>query len=179
MANETFLTIRGNVARDPEKGDTRNGIWVRFSVGVTARVRDADGYVDRPTQWFEVRVYGTQAEHVMRSVRKGTALLVRGELRTDVWQTDAGEERSMQYVRAETVALDLHFRSYVPFDRATSPPDVAAEQSGAGQGASGFDQLGAPPAASTDSSISFGEASPGGAWEVTSETMGEEPVPVA
>ncbi len=126
MANETFITVRGNVAKDPERRETRNGSWARFSMGVTSRVRGDDGYVDRPTQWFEIRVYGTQADNVARSVAKGSPVLVRGELRTDTWQAE-GETRSMQYIRADTVALDLHFRSYST-GSATAPRQSAPEE---------------------------------------------------
>ncbi|MDN5558228.1 MAG: single-stranded DNA-binding protein [Ruaniaceae bacterium] len=126
MANETFITVRGNAAKDPERRETRNGSWARFSMGVTARVRGDDGYVDRPTQWFEIRVYGTQADNVARSITKGCPVLVRGELRTDTWESE-GEVRSMQYIRAETVALDLHFRSYSA-GSASTPRQTAPEE---------------------------------------------------
>lgn len=160
MANETFITIRGNASRDPERREAQHGPWARFSVGVTARFRDGEmGFKDRPTQWFEVRVYGNQADHVVQSVRKGTAVLVRGELRTDTWTTPEGEERSMQYIRAETVALDLHFRTYY-----TS--EIRTEEESAVESAQTPDAFGVGDS---------GRA----AWDTSPPQMGEAPVPVA
>lgn len=162
MANETFVTVRGNVARDPERRQTQSGTWARFSMGVTSRVRDGDnGYKDRPTQWFEVRVYGTQAENVCDSVGKGSPVLVRGELRTDTW-TSEGVERSMQYIRADTVALDLHFRAYSVQETSRDKASQAAPEVSANSSAFGSSE----PASNT-----WGHSSPA--------PMGEYSAPVA
>lgn len=167
MSNETFVTVRGNAARDPERREGSKMPWVRFSIGVTAQIRNAEGgYEDRPTQWFEVRVFGAQAGHVAESVRKGTPVLVRGELRHDQWENKDGERFSRNVVLAESVALDLHYRSYSLIQ--TRPElDAPVEQSSTPRAAADSDPLG------------VGET-PGGPWSARSSAqIGEYSVPVA
>lgn len=130
MANEIYLAVRGNLGRDPELSRGKNGEWVRFSVGVSSRVWNGESYSDRPTQWFDVRAYGSLAMNTALSVRRGDSVLVRGELRTDTWM-DNGVERSKQYIRADSVALDLRYAAAKPIkfvDRDSQEAPASAEQ---------------------------------------------------
>lgn len=110
MSNETMITIRGNIGADPVLHVGPSGGKVaRLSVAVSStKFRPSSGeFVTSPPQWFAVKVFGPMAENVCGSVSKGTPVIVRGELVTDTWTGESGEQRSMQLIRADAFGVDL------------------------------------------------------------------------
>lgn len=110
MSNETQITVRGNVGSDPKLHvGTNGGKVVRISVAVSStKFRpDTGEFETSPPQWFAVKVFGHMAENVTASVQKGTPVIVRGELVTETWKAESGEDRSMQVIRADAFGIDL------------------------------------------------------------------------
>ncbi len=72
-------TVVGNLGRDPEMRFTPKGDAVTtFSVAVN------DGYGEKKsTIWFEVSVWGNQAESCKQYLKKGQQVLVTGRLVAD------------------------------------------------------------------------------------------------
>jgi single-stranded DNA-binding protein len=71
-----------------------------FTVAVTPRVKDADGWRDGETSFFRCAACRTLAEHVAE-LAKGDRVIVYGTLRQRSWQTEDGERRSAVEVQAE------------------------------------------------------------------------------
>ena len=71
-----LLTISGNIGKEPQLRSTQGGDQVLgFSVGVK------QGYGERAsTNWYRVSVWGKRAETLNRFLRKGTKVVVAGEL---------------------------------------------------------------------------------------------------
>jgi single-strand DNA-binding protein len=83
------VSFAGRLGRDPKLDHTPDGKPVaNFSVAYTPRVRQGDKWVDGDTVWYQVGVFGEQAEHVARSLNKGDEVVVLGK------QTDREFERS-------------------------------------------------------------------------------------
>lgn len=121
MSNETTLTIRGNLGGNPTLyAGASGGFVARFTVASSvSRFNRAGGQIEnlRP-QWFDVKAFGALAQNAAASLAKGTPVLVRGELVTEYWANDRGEEHSRQVLRADSVAVDLrtgvaHFQKLV------------------------------------------------------------------
>lgn len=147
MANETTITIRGNLGSDPTKFEGANGCATRFNVAVSvAKFRqDKEKVESLPPQWFAVKAFGELGRNVAESVGKGTPVIVRGELVTEYWTDTAGQDRSRQVIRADSVGIDLrngtarHVRTVrnspeadatdgAPTPLPASPADAHAEQ---------------------------------------------------
>lgn len=86
--------IVGNLGKDPELKESQSGKkYARLSVAWSERYKDRSGdYVDGPTTWVSVTVFGRQAENVVSSLGKGMMVVCSGDMRTELWSSDQGEK---------------------------------------------------------------------------------------
>lgn len=71
--SKQYITISGNVGKDPQTSDTRAGQVVRFSVA------QRTGYGDQDTRWYNVAVFNAGLiAGILQNVRKGTRVVVEG-----------------------------------------------------------------------------------------------------
>jgi single-strand DNA-binding protein len=135
MANETALTVVGNLTADPELRYTPEGVaLVKFTVASTPRVLDrASGeYRDGDPLFLTCTAWRDLAEHVAESLNKGARVVVTGRLRLSRWETDEGEKRSAYGLDADDVGPSLRFatatvqRMTRTSGRASAPPEVTA-----------------------------------------------------
>jgi len=83
MSYHTVIIV-GNLGRDPEMRYTPNGSAVTsFNVASNRAYTNQDGQKVKETTWFRVSVWGKQAETVSEYLKKGSMVLVEGELRPD------------------------------------------------------------------------------------------------
>ncbi|WP_354643939.1 single-stranded DNA-binding protein [Kitasatospora camelliae] len=128
MANETVITLVGNVVDEPELRFTPSGAAVaKFRVASTARKFDktTNAWVDEEPLFLTVNVWRQQAEQVAESLSKGMRVVVVGQLRQRSYETKEGEKRTVFEVEAEEVAASLKF--------ATAKVTRANRQQGGGQ----------------------------------------------
>jgi single-strand DNA-binding protein len=111
---DTTITIVGNLTDDPELRFTPNGAAVaNFTVAVTPRVKDGDGWRDGETSFFRCVAWRALAEH-LAELAKGDRVLVHGSLRQRSWQTEDGQRRSTVEVQAEEVGPSLKWATAKP-----------------------------------------------------------------
>ena len=111
---DNFVSITGNVTRDPELKHVGNGSAVtEFSLAVNRR------WQNRTTQeweesvgFFDVTVWGDMAENVAESVRRGARVVVTGRLDYRTWEQD-GAKRSAVQIVADEVAPSLRYATVV------------------------------------------------------------------
>jgi len=78
------LIIVGHLGRDPEMRYTPSGQAVtRLTVAANRNYTDSNGQQIKETIWFNVSVWGKQAESCNQYLQKGRMVLVEGELRPD------------------------------------------------------------------------------------------------
>jgi len=80
---EVNITVSGNVGNDPALRKSKTDLsWTQFSVYSTRRVKDQESgiWVDGTTLRFTVRAWGSRAENIIDSIRKGTPVIVTGRL---------------------------------------------------------------------------------------------------
>ncbi|GAA1767487.1 single-stranded DNA-binding protein [Luedemannella helvata] len=112
MANETSLTVVGNLTGDPELKYTTAGVaMAKFTVASTPRVFDrATGqYKDGEALFISCTVWREMAEHTAESLRKGLRVVVTGRLRLSRWETEEGEKRSAYGLDVDEVGPSLRF----------------------------------------------------------------------
>lgn len=97
------VTLLGNLTRDPELRPLPSGSQVcEIGLAVNGREKRGDTWEDRP-DFFEVVVFGKQAEHCAAYLAKGRQVAIVGRVKQDRWTTDAGESRSKVRIVADVV----------------------------------------------------------------------------
>ena len=123
------VTLVGRLTRDPELRHLPSGTPVlEMGVAVNGRMQDDGGnWVDKPN-FFDVKVYGNQAEMLSQHLTKGRRIGIDGRLDWRSWEAQDGSKRSKVDIVAQSVQF-LDSRSegeaggqYVP---ARPPPPRA------------------------------------------------------
>ena len=96
--------IIGNLARDPEIRYTASGKAVaRLVVAVNRQWRGQNGETHEEVDFINVSVWGTQAEHCDRYLRKGSAVLVEGRISVRSYEGRDGQKRYATEIVAQVV----------------------------------------------------------------------------
>jgi single-strand DNA-binding protein len=95
------VTLVGRAGRDPEVRYFESGsVVANLTLAVNRRSRD-----DEP-DWFNLEIWGKQAQVAADYVKKGALLGIIGSLKLDRWTDRAtGEERSKPVVRVDRLEL--------------------------------------------------------------------------
>lgn len=132
------LTIVGNVGRDPEMRYTPSGQAVTsFSVACSRKYTSQSGEQIKETTWFRVSAWGKLAEACNQYVKKGSKVLVDGQLTADkgtggprVYTKQDGSSAANFEVRAETVRF---LDSVKQGEKSDNPYEPAAADIGDGE----------------------------------------------
>jgi single-strand DNA-binding protein len=135
MADLNHVMIIGRLTRDAEfKYITSGQAICKFSVAVNRRRKNGDQWVDE-ANFFDVTLWGRQAESLNQYLQKGRQIAVEGELRQDRWEQD-GQNRS----KVEIVANNIQLLGGNP-GTASGAPSYGSSTSSY-QGNSGMEQNG-------------------------------------
>ncbi len=105
------VTLLGNIVRPPEIISTSNGHQLsRFRFACNRRASNKEG--ERQTDFFDVEVWGRQAENLNSSCSVGDRLIIIGRLRQQDWMDKEGVRHNRTIITAEAVGLSLQFSSY-------------------------------------------------------------------
>lgn len=135
MANETPLTIIGNLVETPELRFTPNGAAVaNFVIASTPRVfdRQSNEFKDSETLFLRCSTWREQAENVAASCQRGTRVIVQGRLKSRSFETKEGEKRTVMELDVDEIGPSLR--------RATATVVKAQGTQGGYQQSGGFQQ---------------------------------------
>ncbi len=94
------VTIVGRLGQDPEIKYFESGsVKAKFSVAVDRNFSREN----RITDWFNIEVWGKQAEFVGEWVKKGSLVAVQGTLEMSRWTDQAGNPREFPIIKANSV----------------------------------------------------------------------------
>lgn len=100
---DNVITIIGNLTRDPELRFTATGVAVA-SLGVAVNNRyQVNGTWETKVSFFDVIAWKQLGENAAQSFHKGDRVVVHGRMDQRVYETQAGDRRSV----LELVALDI------------------------------------------------------------------------
>ena len=105
MANINRVVLVGNLTKDPELRTTGGGTSVcKLRIAVNTRRKDETGqWVDKPN-YFDVTVWGNQAESCAQYLAKGRPVGIDGRLEWREWDaTDGSGKRQAVEIVAESV----------------------------------------------------------------------------
>lgn len=101
--NRVILT--GRLTKDPELRYSGGGkAIVQFGLAVNARRQNA-GAQSEETSFFDIVVFGKQAEICKQYLTKGRSVLVEGRLKQRSWTSEDGQKRR----KVEIIANLVHF----------------------------------------------------------------------
>jgi single-strand DNA-binding protein len=105
------LTMVGNLTKDPELRFTPTGqATASFGVAVNRRWQNRQtNQWEEATSFFDVVAWGSLAENLAESVRRGDRVVVEGRLDQRSWENNQGEKRSKIEITANEVAPSLRW----------------------------------------------------------------------
>lgn len=112
MANETTLTVVGNLTADVELRYTQNGIPVaNFTIASTPRTFDkqANEWKDGEALFLRASVWRDFAEHVAGSLTKGMRVIATGRLTQRTYQDREGQNRTAIELEIDEIGPSLRY----------------------------------------------------------------------
>jgi single-strand DNA-binding protein len=110
MANDTLITLIGNLVDDPELRFTPSGAAVaKFRIASTPRTfdRQTNEWKDGESLFLTCNVWRQPAENVAESLQRGMRVIVQGRLVQRSYTTKEGEKRTVFEVEVEEVGPSL------------------------------------------------------------------------
>ncbi len=125
MASINRVVLVGNLTRDPELRYLPSGTSVcNVGIAVNSRRKNQEGEWVEEASFFDVAVFGKQAENCSQYLEKGSQVAIDGRLRSSSWETSEGQKRS----KVEVVADSVQFLGK-PSGRGREP-SVSTEEGG-------------------------------------------------
>lgn len=112
MVGETVVTVVGNLTDDPEIRMTPSGDAVtHFTVASTPRAfdRQSNEWKDADTLFLRCSAWRQMAEHIARSLTRGTRVIVQGRLHQRAYETKEGEKRTVIELEATEIGPSLRY----------------------------------------------------------------------
>lgn len=112
MANDTILTLVGNLTADPELRFTPSGAALaKFTVASTPRLYDqkAGQWSDGEPLFMTCSAWRDMAENIAESLSRGSRVVVTGKLRLSRWETPEGEKRQQFQLDVEDIGASLKY----------------------------------------------------------------------
>ena len=104
MPNINKVIISGNLVRDPDTRILENGSHLaKMSIANNQRYRDRNGEWQEKTCYVDVVAWRKTAELVSEYCRKGSPVLIEGELTYNSWEDRDGSKRSRLEVNARRI----------------------------------------------------------------------------
>ncbi len=132
LGSLNVVLLLGRVTMDPDLRYTPSGAAVLgFRIAVDRVWRDkATDEWKREASFFQVNLWGQAAERLSKTMRKGSAVLVEGQLRSRTWEGKDGEKKSVVEIHSmRTQVLDKQEFSPGPSSGpAEEEPEVPKDQ---------------------------------------------------
>ena len=104
MPELNYVLIVGNLTKDPVYRLTSNNTpVVNFSIASNRRYRDRTNSWQEDVCYVGVVAWNKLADSCHQRLKKGSAVLIEGELQTRNWKSDDGNHRSILEVKARRI----------------------------------------------------------------------------
>ncbi len=124
MPEINYVIVAGNLTKDPTFRQTTNKTpVVNFSVASNRRYKDSSNQWQEDVCYVGIVAWNRLAESCRDRLKKGSAVLVDGELQSRSWKTDDGHNRSIVEIKARRIQF-LNKRIFVNDVK----PDILAEE---------------------------------------------------
>ena len=114
MANDTVITVIGNLTADPELRFTPSGSAVaNFTIASTPRTfdRQSNEWKDGEPLFLRSAVWREAAENAAETLTKGMRVIAQGRLKSRSYDTKEGERRTVMELEVDEIGPSLAFAS--------------------------------------------------------------------
>ncbi len=113
MPEINYVIVAGNLTKDPIFRQTTNKTpVVNFSVASNRRYKDSSNQWQEDVCYVGIVAWNRLAESCKDRLKKGSAVLVDGELQSRNWKSDDGNNRSIVEIKARRIQF-LNKRVFV------------------------------------------------------------------
>ena len=112
MANDTVITLIGNLTADPELRFTPSGAAVaNFTVASTPRTfdRQSGEWRDGDALFLRCNIWRQPAENVAETLTRGARVIVQGRLKQRSFETREGEKRTVIELEVDEIGPSLRY----------------------------------------------------------------------
>lgn len=104
MPEINYVIVAGNLTKDPIFRETTNGTpVVNFSIASNRKFKDSTNQWQEDVCYVGVVAWNKLAESCRDRLKKGSAVLVDGELQSRSWKSDDGHNRSIVEIKARRI----------------------------------------------------------------------------
>lgn len=99
------VLLYGNVGKDPESKVINNKTVTKFSLATNKTYTNAAGEQIKETSWHNIVLWGKVAEIASKHVKKGSSLIIEGEINYRTYENKEGQTIYM----TEIIGDRMHF----------------------------------------------------------------------
>jgi single-strand DNA-binding protein len=104
MPEINYVIVAGNLTKDPIFRQTTNSTPVaNFSIASNRKYRDSSNQWQEDVCYIGVVAWNKLAQSCREKLKKGSAVLVDGELQSRNWKSDDGHNRSIVEIKARRI----------------------------------------------------------------------------
>jgi single-strand DNA-binding protein len=104
MPEINYVIVAGNLTKDPTFRQTTNQTpVVNFSLASNRKYKDSTNQWQEDVCYVGIVAWNKLAESCKERLRKGSAVLVDGELQSRSWKSDDGHNRSIVEIKARRI----------------------------------------------------------------------------
>jgi single-strand DNA-binding protein len=114
MPEINYVIVAGNLTKDPIYRQTTNSTpVVNFSIASNRKYKDSSNQWQEDVCYVGIVAWNKLAESCRDRLKKGSAVLVDGELQSRNWKSDDGHNRSIVEIKARRIQF-LNRRDRLP-----------------------------------------------------------------
>lgn len=104
MPEINYVIVAGNLTKDPVFRETTNKTpVVNFSIASNRKYKDSSNIWQEDVCYVGIVAWNKLAESCKERLRKGSAVLVDGELQSRSWKSEDGHNRSIVEIKARRI----------------------------------------------------------------------------
>ncbi|MGQ9798495.1 MAG: single-stranded DNA-binding protein [Ignavibacterium sp.] len=104
MPEINYVIVAGNLTKDPVFRETTNGTpVVNFTIASNRKFKDSSNQWQEDVCYVGVVAWNKLAESCRDRLKKGSAVLVDGELQSRTWKSEDGHNRSIVEIKARRI----------------------------------------------------------------------------
>lgn len=104
MPEINYVVVAGNLTKDPIFRQTNNNTpVVNFSIASNRKYKDSTNVWQEDVCYIGIVAWNKLAESCKERLRKGSAVLVDGELQSRNWKSEDGHTRSVVEIKARRI----------------------------------------------------------------------------
>lgn len=124
MPEINYVIVAGNLTKDPIFRETTNKTpVVNFSLASNRRFKDSTNQWQEDVCYVGIVAWNKLADSCKERLKKGSAVLVDGELQSRTWKTDDGHNRSIVEIKARRIQFLNKRGKFVDTENANSDDD--------------------------------------------------------